>query len=229
MKSLLCLLALPLLATLPVHGATTYTDTIGDNFDGNSNMDIASVVVDSSATSITFTINLAGPITSPNDWGKYLVGITANSSTGDTGDPVGNPWGRNLRMADGMDAFVGSWADGGGGAQSFTWGGGSWTQNGDASSLTLGASSSSFTFNLTDLGLSAGQSIGFDVYTTGENGGDGPNDAVANPNQTTSNWGDPYTTPGSGTGGQLSYTIVPEVSVSLLGALAGLFLLRRRR
>ncbi len=223
-KTLITLLG----AASVAQGATIYTDATGDNFDGNAHMDIASVEVDSTATTISFTVTTSGVIGSGTDWGKYLVGISTGAGTGDTSSPVGNAWGRDISMADGTDAWIGSWVDSGGGAQAFTYGGGSWTQNKEVTPTIVG-NSVSFTFDLVDLGLSVGQTIGFDVYTSGGNGGDGPNDALANPNQTIADWGDPYSTPASGTGGQLSFTIVPEPGVTLLGAFAGLLLLRRRR
>lgn len=191
-------------------------------------MDIESVTVDSTATTISFTINLVGLAIFPTDWGKYSIGISTSSSTGDTTDPVGNPWGRVIRMADGMDAWIGTYVNGPTGAQAWTYGGGSWTQNIEITP-TVASNVVSFTFNLSDLGLSAGQTIDFDVYTTGSGGSDGANDALANPNQTIADWPDSYTTPASGTGGQLQFTIVPEPTTSLLAALTGLFLLRRRR
>jgi hypothetical protein len=215
---------LALSAASPARASTVYSDTTGDNFDGNAHMDIASVEVSNDATNITFTINLNGSIANPNDWGKYLIGIDTNAATGDTGTPVGNPWGRNIRMASGMDAFVGSWVDGGGGFQPWVFGAG-WTQNGSGSPV-LGTNSTTITTSLASLGLVTGQTFNFDVYSSGGNGGDSANDALANPAQSVAGWSGPYDSAAL----MDSYTVsVPEpMSLSLLG-FAGLAATRRRR
>lgn len=207
----------------------TFFDTVGDNFDGNTNMDIASVSVSDDGTNITFGVTFSGSIASPSDWGKYVIGINTNNATGDFSSPVGNPWGRNIAMADGTDAWVGSWADGGGGFQPWTYAGGSWTQNGSGVPV-LTATSTTITTSLASLGLAPGQSFKFDVYTTGGGGGDSANDSAANPLQSTTGWSGPYTTPA---GGGLSYTVsaVPEpATLGLVGlAVVGLVGCFRKR
>lgn len=206
-------------------GAAIYNDTVGDNFDGNAHMDITSVEVTNTATDITFKINLNGDIAATN-WGKYLVGIDTNGGTGDVGNPVGNPWGRNIRMSAGMDAFIGSWVDSGGGAQPWTYAGGSWTQNGQYGPA-LAQFSTTITVPLASLNLSLNQTINFDVYSSGGNGGDSANDAAGNLAQSTNGWSGPYDS------GQnvLSYTIaIPEpVSMASIATIGGLALIRRRR
>jgi hypothetical protein len=196
--------------------SATFFDATGENFDGNPHMDISSVDVTDDGSNITFKISVsAADITSP-DWGKYVIGISTSDATGDFGDPVGNPWGRNIRMADGIDAWIGSWVDGGGGFQPWTYAGGTWTQNGSGAVL-LDGNMTSITTSLASLGLSPGQTFQFDVYSTGGGGGDSANDAVANPNQTVNDWQVPYTTP---SGGGLFYTTVPEPASFALLALA---------
>lgn len=201
-------------------GATFY-DTVGDNFDGNAHMDITSVDVSDDGTNITFKISVnAADITSPN-WGKYVVGIDTGAGTGDATTPNGNPWGRNIAMADKMDAWIGSWVDSGGGFQPWTYAGGSWTQNGSGTPV-LSGNMTTITTSLASLGLTAGQPFKFDVYTTGGGGGDSANDALANPSQTVNDWQVPYTTPASGAGAALDYPAVPEPASLGLAALAAL-------
>ncbi len=214
------LLVMAMFAVPRAFGAT-FVDTVGDNFDGNAHMDITQVDVSDDGTNITFKISVnAASITSP-DWGKYTVGIDTNGATGDFGSPVGNPWGRNISMAGGMDAWIGSWVDSGGGFQPWTYAGGSWTQNGSGVPVISG-NMTTITTSLASLGLTAGQSFKFDVYTTGGGGGDSANDAVANPSQTVNDWQVPYTTPASGNGAALSYTTVPEPASLGLVAVAAL-------
>jgi hypothetical protein len=216
------------LATASPAWGVTFNDATGENFDGNAHMDISSVQVTDDGANITFKISVsAADITMPN-WGKYVVGIDTNSATGDTGSSVGNPWGRNISMADGMDAWIGSWVDSGGGFQPWTYSGGTWTQNGTGT-VSLSGNMTTFTTSLASLGLAAGQSFQFDVYTTGGGGGDSANDALANPTQTVNNWQVPYRTPAAG---GLRYTTVPEPStlVAICGAiLAGLGCIRGRK
>jgi hypothetical protein len=215
-----------LAAASPAWGAT-FNDATAENFDGNAHMDISSVQVTDDGANITFKISVsAADITMPN-WGKYVVGIDTNSATGDTGSPIGNPWGRNISMADGMDAWVGSWVDSGGGFQPWMYAGGAWTQNGTGT-VALSGNMTTIITSLASLGLAPGQSFQFDVYTTGGGGGDSANDALANSMQTVNDWQVPYRTPA---GGGLRYTTVPEPStlVAICGGLiAGLGCMRRR-
>ena len=212
-------LALAMLAISPSAFGATFFDTVGDNFDGFAHMDITSVDVTDDGSNVTFKITLNGSFASPNDWGKYVIGINTNNATGDFGSPVGNPWGRNIAMADGMDAWIGSWVDSGGGFQPWTYAGGSWTLN-PSGVPVLGGNMTTITTSLASLGLVAGQSFKFDVYTTGGGGGDSANDSAANPSQSITNWPGPYATPA---GGGLMYTTsaVPEpASICLVGLAA---------
>jgi hypothetical protein len=212
-------------ASASLASAAVYNDATGENFDGNGHMDISSVEVTNTATDITFKISTTGALTSPNDWGKYCVGISKGNGLGDTGAPVGNPWGRNISMASGMNAWIGSWADSGGGAQAFTYSG-SWTQNSQVVP-TLAANSTTYTFTLASLGLALGDTIHFDAYTTGGGGGDSANDVSSLASQSISNWPGPYVTPAGG--GSVYVLAVPEPAT--LGTIAGaaLVALRRRK
>lgn len=205
--------------------AAVYTDATGENHDGFAHMDISSVTVTNTATDITFAITLSGSPTGGNNWGKYLVGISTSAATGDPNTPVGNPWGRDIALADKNDAWIGGWADGGTGFQTFTYSG-SWS--GPASGTpVIGGNTYSVTTSLSSLGLSLGQTIRFDVYTSGGGAGDGANDSAATAGQASPDWGTPFVTSSESA---LSYTIeaVPEPASLGMLAIGGIAMLRRR-
>lgn len=214
--------SLLLASTATLSSAAVFSDTVGDNFDGNAHMDITSVEVTNTASDITFTITVNGSLTT--DWGKYPIGI----STGSGGDTalVGNPWNRAINMADGMNAWVGTWVNGGGGSEGWTYSGGAWTKNGNGTANVSG-NTATYTLPLSVLGLSAGGPIRFDVYSSGGGGGDGANDASSNPGQASSGWQSQYTTPAAG--GHLYNVVVPEpTSIAALAGLATVALRRRK-
>ncbi len=218
-------LAAAVLALIPLPArATNYTDATGETI-SSANIDISSVEVTNNATDIFFTINLNGSIATPNDWGNYMVGI--DSVPG--GDTTGDPWIRSISMSSGMDYWIGSWVNGGGGSQLWNYSG-SWSQLNTAGVTINGTQSFMVSESLSSLGLSAGNSFTFDVYTSGTGSGDGAIDALANPNQTIANWGDSYN---SGANvDTYTVTAVPEpASLALLG-LGSLFVwgrIARRR
>jgi hypothetical protein len=82
------------------------------------------------------------------------------------------------------------------------------------------------TLDFASLGLSLSDSFTFDVYSSGGGGGDGAVDSLALGTSSITNWGDSYQTSSSNA---LSYTLIPEPSTALLGALGTLALLRRRK
>lgn len=223
-KPLSVLLVVSALAS-PVAFSATYLDAIGDTI-GPGILDITSVEVNNTATALSFKINLTGdPVAT--DWGKYMIGI--DSAAG--GDPAGNGWGRPIGMVSGMDYWVGSWVDFGNGAELRNWTGAwnlqsaTYNPNPDALAISKDASSVTLTFNFAGLGLSAGNSFAFDVYTSGGGGGDGAIDALGNPAQTIGGWAEYYNSGAN----VLSYTIpaVPEPTMGALLGLGGLLLLRR--
>lgn len=208
-----------------VHAAT-YNDPTGDTLPTASIMDITSVEVNSTATDLIFKINLAGdPVAT--DWGKYMIALDTTAG----GDSAGNGWSRPISMS-GMDYWVGSWVDGGNGAEvrkyTGAWALQSATYGPNTDNLLVSKDSSSVTvqFAFAGLGLGAGSSFIFDVFSSGGGGGDSAIDALANPAQSVANWGDVY-----GSQSTLSFTIpqVPEpTSLAFLG-LGSLMLINRIR
>jgi len=208
----------------------TYNDSTFDVFDNPpenpyDHLDISSVVVSHDASNIYFTINVRGNADN-RDWAKFCIGI----DTGAAGGDAGNGWGRNASWGgQGIDFWVGSWVDGGGGAElrgSPGWGLLAATYNGDP---TIGQSFNgtrterSITLSRALLGLNGNDTFRFDVITTGGGGGDPGVDHLSNAAMATSGWGT-----GSTAGEFLSYTIPAPGAAALLG-LGGLIVGRRRR
>lgn len=228
MKKLLALLVAGLMAGAV--SADTYLDATGDlgtspvDFSGFTHLDISQVDVTSDGTIISFIISVVqNPITSPNNWGNYMVGIDTTAG----GDSLGNGWSRPISMT-GMDYWLGSWVDGGGDdGQQWNYTG---TWNGpSALTVVTNANTISLTTTLASLGLAGGETIKFDVYTSGGGGGDSAVDALSSATPSITTWGGPYDTAGNG----LSYQVVPEPGtlalVGLFGVIAGVRYLRRKQ
>ena len=222
----------------PMNPGVTYTDAIGDVspsiFSGNGTLDLVSMEVSNTATDIQFALKVNGNI-STTDWGKFMIGIAAGGAPANNG----NGWSRPINMdspSGGMTSWLGSWVDGGGGAENRTFSGGNWsltgaTYNGNFGTIALapGAQSTvTLTVSLASLGLSAGSTFYFDAYSSGGGGGDGAVDALANPNVSISDWGGSYTSQGSNL---FSYTVaaIPAPGAVALLALAGAVGSRRRK
>ena len=231
----LCVAGLAVLVAVSAW-ADVYTDSSGDIdagiSNGNGTLDILSVEVTHNATDVMFSLTLGGDV-STTDWGKFMIGIAA----GGTGTTSGNGWSRPINLdapIGGMDFWIGSWVDGGGGAQLWSYNGATWdldTMSGW--SFTGGAQSTlDYSVPLATLGLGEGDSFYFDVYSSGGGATDTAIDALSNPNVSVTSWNQTYTS--YGLTGLSSYDIpaIPEpatLSLIALGALSALGLRRRQR
>ena len=231
--------------------SSPYTDAIGDIDPGistaNGTIDITGMEVSNTATDINFKLTVNGDV-STTDWGKFMVGI----ATGKTdGTQSGNGWGRPINLSYdndpfavqvlGMNHWIGTWVDSGGGSQFFTYNDGTLLWDGPAAltsfSFTGGATSEiNMGVSLASMNLIPGDVIYFDAYSSGGGDGDSAIDSLANPNVAVTDWAGPYTSYATAAGGPglNSYTVaVPEPGTMALGAAAtlggGYELARRRR
>jgi hypothetical protein len=180
--------------------ADVYTDTAGDlndgttggdNLAGFTHLDIKSVEVTNTISHLVFKINLTGNPQAVN-WGKYAIGIDTNTATGDI-SANGNGWGRKITMAPrGMDYWVASWVDGGGGAELYAFDGAAWLKLPTGPSVSTTTNSATIRFPFASLNKVFGDTVDFDVYTTG-GGTDPAVDALNNPAVAVKGWADFYT------------------------------------
>jgi hypothetical protein len=238
-------------------GSTSpYTDATGDIdptiATGGGTLDILGMEITTVGSDLNFKLTVNGNVADTN-WGKFMIGIGSYNEP--LGATTGNGWNRPINLQytpngfptpGGMDYWIGSWVDGGGGAQLWTYTGGTtgggtggaWS--GPASlgsfSFTPGATSDlNYTVSLASLGLNPGDQFTFDAYSSGGGDGDSSVDALANPNVAITSWGGPYTSnPVTfGGGGLNSYTVpVPEPAAlagfGVVGAAVAGHMIRRR-
>lgn len=224
MKVSVCAVGLALCAGLASAGV--YNDSTGELFDnGFTHLDIVSVTMTNDASNLYISIQTSGNL-DVDSWGNYMVAI--DSGAGGTAD---NPWGPRPMDFGGVmiDSWIGTWAnDGGSGIGGQVWNfGAGW-------SLDAGLSGSDdsqhaagrqvFSVALADLGLSIGQTIFFDVMSSGTGGGDGGVDHLSNLAQSMAGWGST-----SFSSQFHAYTLIPTPSTAALLGLGGLVALRRRR
>ena len=212
--------------------ADVYGDTVGDNA-GPSYVDIGSVEVTNDATNISFKITLVGDISIPNstDFGNYHIGFdVAPGGKTTPGVAWGNPFGLN-----GMDYWVGSWVNFGGGAELHQYTGdgtsNSWGATIPGTTVTLSQFSTTLTIPLANLGLSHGNVVTFDAWSTfGTPGGQSAYDASSNPALAVA---DPWNGTSYSSGNNVSvYTVFipePTSAAALTGALVMSAFARRPR
>jgi hypothetical protein len=209
--------------------ADVYNDTVGDQAgSGNAEVDIASAQVTNDANNLYVQVNLTGNIATAN-FGNYHIGF--NTVPGGKTTP-GVAWGNPFGLAGGMDWWLGSWVNFGGGAElhQYTGDGTSnvWGPTIPGTSVALTPNSTTITIPLAALGLVHNSTFTFDVWSTyGNPGGQSAYDALSNPALTVPEpWnGNPYSAILVST-----YTVVIPEPAALGGvSLAALALLARRR
>ena len=194
------LAAVELVITRGAWARQTYTDPGGgtDRFSSGPEIDIANVVVSNDALNLNFQINMnPSADIGTNYYASYEVGIqTGNGAGGQTainsgfaqGDPtVGNPYGSSVGISTGENFFIGSFlGDVGmtysGGAELFAYSTTTgWAKIGSTLPITevrTGTPSTAFSIPISALGLNAGNSFKFDVWTTFPGGGQSAYDAL---------------------------------------------------
>lgn len=202
--------------------AVTYNDSLNDIGIPGFNLqhiDIESVTMDNDASNLYVTLKMRG---GGADWAKY----TMLMDTG-TGGTTSNGWSRpNIGSNMLADRWIGTWADGGGGGQVWSYSG-SWSNNNffNPNYGSFNANGSiSWTLPLSWLGVSVGNTIYFDVMTTGGFDGDGGWDHLSNPNPSSNDYGAL-----SVAGNPLAYTLVPTPGALAVLGLGVLGAGRRRR
>ena len=199
--------------------ADMYYDPTGDIATGNPNLDITQVEVTDDGVDLFVSMTVADL---DADWGNYLLYINLSGYSG-SGDND-NPWGRNISGLAGANYFMGSWLDGGGGDDSYSYDGGwhSLVESYVDFSIDWATSTVTWTYYgfvgyYTNNGVT---DIGFEVATTGGNWGDPAIDLLGGQG---GNWGEGST----GAWTYYEFSTVPAPSALALLAMAGLN--RRRR
>ena len=196
--------------------ASIYSDAVNDLFDnGFDNLDITGVDVSDDGTNLSFAVTTRGY----QNWTKYMIFINKTGS-----GTSSNAWSRPVNLTSNIDYFVGSWVDQpSSNSQLVSWTGSGWNWGSETVfSNSVSGNTVTWTVSLASLGLGAGQTIYFDVATSG--GGNDPGvDHLSRSDMATTGWGSPSTS-----GDFLSYTTVPTPGAIALLGLAGLAGRRRR-
>ena len=237
-------------SSFAIQGTTSpYSDPAGDTSpnvnNGSGTLDILGMEVTNNANDLTFTLTLNGNV-STTDWGNFMIGISTGSTASTN---TGNGWARPIQLNSpigGMDYWIGSWVNAPGGAQLWSYAGGTngggtggaWNQltnNSPVFSTLPGTNSTiNYTLTLSSFGLAPNDVFYFDAYSSGGGNTDSAVDALANPNVSINDWAVPYTssTTGDGGVGLNSYQVVPEpttYALLTLGALGVAGYAARRR
>jgi hypothetical protein len=220
--SLISALTTLALAILPA-SASSYGDATGD-FTAGSWGDMTSVNVNNDATTLTFKINTAGsPDLVANTWHQYYIGISEGLFGGVGGNLSTSSYGRNIQMGVGGLDFALLSYPAFSGYDRFTWNGASWVSGSGAGLASWDPSGVTINVSLAALGLSAGNTLTFDVWTS-DSGSDTVLDALSDVTPRGFN-ANPFNTGA----GALSYTVsaVPEPATCTLMVLGALVMIRR--
>lgn len=223
--------AMALACAAGVASADVYGDAPFDIFDlGFTHLDIQSVSITNDASWLYISVTNGGDLDATN-WGKYAIGI--DNGVGASNNS--NAWGRNIDWGRGITHWSATWADDGGsgaGGEFSEWDGAAWQliDATYAAGTDIMASDANHAFgvqswqiSLAGLGVGVGDTIEFDVITTG-GGADPGVDHLSRSDLATPGWGD------TSVAGQFdSYTIVPSPASAALLGLGGLVATRRRR
>ncbi len=177
-----------------------FDDAIGDIDPGISTgggtLDIVSMEVSDTVDDVIFRLTVNGSTTA-TDWGNFMIGIANQKTAGST---TSNGWGRPINMdaggGNGMTHWIGSWVNGGGGSQLFTYNSATWDGPASLAGYSFAPGTQSiitYTVTKASLGVETGDTILFDAYSSGGGGGDSSVDALSNPEVAITGWGGPYT------------------------------------
>ena len=204
-------------ALASVASADSYSDASFDLFDnGFDNLDITGVDVSDDGVNLTFAVSTRGFQT----WTKYMFYIDTVA-----GGTTSNAWSRPVDLAGReIDFYIGSWVDAASNNSQFvSWTGSAWNWGSETTfTNSVAGNTVSWSVSLASLGLTAGQTIYFDVATSG-GGADPGVDHLSRSDAATPGWGT-----ASVAGGFLAYTTVPTPGAIALLGLAGLAGRRRR-
>lgn len=217
--------------------ATVYLDPLGDTLAPSGHyMDLVSVALTQEADVLYFDIDVGDNAGFAADtFARFMIGF----HTVPGGDSSANAWSDQITLP-GMDFFGGGATDGGTGAEIsfFSRALGGWPewQHGGSgstwvhtSAVTIDADGIRFGVPLSTLGLSAGDSFTFDIYTAWASPGHAMDAMGLNSGAgTQSSWSTMAYDSGANV---LSYTVIPEPTTFALFLGCGTFvllLLRRR-
>lgn len=170
MSNMIITVLIAILGTISVQAAI-YTDSTNDQ--DNAAMDIAQVEVTNDALDVNFVITLEGTGLSSDIWARFGVGIDSVAGGSTTADA----WNDKIIMSSGMDFWGGGWPVNGTNSagmniyDAMLGGWPEWQFGGDGSTWVdfdepvLTNNTISFSIPLATLGLSAGDSFDFDVYS----------------------------------------------------------------
>jgi len=226
--------------------AATYIGTGTANGGGGNGEGISSVVINNTASTISFTINSSQPQSAFVQY-YVLMQLVGQGGSGSTAlfNSAGalNGWGPSLGISTGENAFLATYNTG---ASAETYNAGAWTPNASVSYDAGGTGSTfnSFTVPLSSLGLSAGSSFYFDVVSSYPNGigqsAYGALDSIGGYPAETDDAYTPYNgtsaydaaTDASGTtfgtpASEYTVTAVPEPTTCAVAGLGALVMIRR--